>query len=233
MTATKHLSEVPQHNAGWKLIVNGAALPADTEWEIRSPYGSVETAVVVDAQGVPVFDRPLYREAANVNVVAYGHAADGSVRIGIIRQPRPHSDDPENRDSRTHDPIVFGQIPMGFVEKIFGESVETAASRETSEETGARVVVNVTRPACPYHNPNPTFVATWSDLVFVEVDLKQIEALRSTRSEPIFSAEFITVPEVLRRIREGIDDRGALYRMCTANSVLLIFFATFPEFWAA
>jgi ADP-ribose pyrophosphatase YjhB (NUDIX family) len=233
MTATKRLSEVPQHRAGWKLIIDGKMMPTGTEWSVQSSFGSVQTAVVLDASGSPVFDRPIYSEAPNVNMVAYGRSSDGQTKVAVIRQPRPHADDPEVRHTHGHAPIVFGQVPMGFIEKILGESVEEAAERETFEETGARTVLSVTRPACPYHNPNPTFVRTWSDLVFVEVDLERIESLRSTRDEPIYSAEYIPVPELLRRIKDGRDEQGALYRMCTANSVWLIFFATFPELWQA
>jgi ADP-ribose pyrophosphatase YjhB (NUDIX family) len=231
MTATKRLGDMPEHRAGWKLVVNGKPMPDNTEWEVQSSFGAVKTAVVLDNAGTPVFDRPMYEEAPNVNMVAYGRTEDGEVKVAVIRQPRPHADDPENRGVDGHAPVVFGQVPMGFIEKLLGESLEQAAERETSEETGARTVISVTRPKCPYHNPNPTFVRTWSDLVFVEVDLKRIESLRSTRNEPIYSAEYIPVPELLKRIRDGRDEQGALYRMCTANSVWLIFFATFPDFW--
>ncbi len=228
MTATKRLSET-DHVPGWKLAVNG--MPVEGDWKVTSPFGSVTTAVVCDAAGVPVFDRPVYREAPNVNLVVYGKTSEGDVRIAVIRQPRPHADDPLQPDAVGHEPVVFGQVPMGFAEKILGESIEATAVRETTEETGAQVVLSVTRPNYPWHNPNPTFVATWSDLLFVEVDLARIEQLRSTRHEPIFSAEFISPAVLIQRVAEGVDDAGAVYRMCTANSVLLIFFATFPKFW--
>lgn len=233
MTATKRLGQVPGHRAGWKLLVNGTPMPSDTEWEVVSTYGAVQTAVVMDKNDAPVFDRPAYVEAPNVNIVAWGRDEAGTVRIGIIRQPRPHADDPEQPDEDYHTPVVFGQIPMGFLEKILGETAEDAAKREAGEETGASVVISVTKPEYPWHNPNPTFVRTWSDLAFVEVDLKKIRKHESTRNEPIYSAEYITVPELLRRIRYGKDDAGAVYRMCTANSILMIFFATYPEFFAA
>jgi hypothetical protein len=229
MTATVPLEQTA-HTPGWKLFVDGHQI--DLPWEVRSGnFGSVETAVVLDSNGLPVFDRPLYREASNVNLIVYGMDESGNVKIAIIRQPRPHADDPEQPGVNGHDPIVFGQIPMGFAEKILGESIEDAATRETVEETGAKVVKSVTKPNWPWHNPNPTFVATWSDLRFVEVDLAQVERLRSTRNEPIYSAEFISPNELIKRIAEGKDDQGALYRMCTANSALFIFFSTFPHFW--
>jgi ADP-ribose pyrophosphatase YjhB (NUDIX family) len=228
MAATVRLGDTA-HSPGWKLLVDGQ--PVSGDWEVRSPFGSVETAVVLDSKGSPVFDRPAYREAPNVNLVVYGKTPTGEVRIAIIRQPRPHADDPEQPGVDGHDPVVFGQVPMGFAEKILGESIEETAKREAAEETGAGVVLSVTRPQYPWHNPNPTFVATWSDLLFVEVDLARVEKLRSSRNEPIYSAEFISTTEPIGRVAAGRDEQGAVYRMCTANSVLFIFFATFPEFW--
>jgi hypothetical protein len=224
MTATVPLDDT-EHKPDWVLSVDNG------NWEVRSPFGSVETAVVLDADGVPVFDRPLYREAPNVNLVVWGIDEFNEVKLAIIRQPRPHADDPEQPGINGHKPIVFGQIPMGFVEKIFGESLEDAAMREAHEETGVTLIKSVTRPHYPHHNPNPTFVATWSELLFVEVDLSQIEKVKSTRDEPIFSAEFISAKELISRIAGGVDSAGAVYRMCTANSALFIFFATYPEYW--
>lgn len=228
MSATKLLCET-DHNPGWKLTVDG--VERDGHWRAESPHGSVESVVVCDSEGNPVFDRPVYREAENVNLVVYGYTLGGEVKIAIIRQPRPHADEPGKVGQDGHDPVVFGQVPMGFVEKVFGEDIEAAATRETEEETGARVVISIQKPAVPWHNPNPTFVSTWSDLLFVEVDLGQVEQLRSTRNEPIFSAEFVSPAELIKRIAEGDDETGAVYRMCTANSILLIFFATFPDLW--
>jgi hypothetical protein len=75
--------------------------------------------------------------------------------------------------------------------------------------------------------------STWSDLVFVQVDLERVEALRSTRDEPIFSAEFISPAELIRRVKLGEDDHGAKYRMCTSNSVWFIFFCCHPELFVA
>lgn len=233
MTATKLLRDCPEHLPGWKLIVDGKEVKF-RDWEIRSPFGSVETAVVVDQNGAPVFDRPIYREAPNVNLVVWGKTKEGEVKLAIIRQPRPHADNPEMADVKFgHSSVIFGQIPMGFLEKILGERVEDAAEREANEEAGACTVVSITRPKYPWHNPNPTFVGTWSDLLFVEVDLERVEAIKSTRNEPIYSAEYVTPKELIRRVREGMDEVGAVYRMCTANSILFIFFCTYPHLFVA
>lgn len=233
MTAAKTLSECPGFKPGWKLLVNGAEVEGD--WRAVSYFGEVHTAVVLDASGQPLFDRPAYREAANVNIIAWGRRKrwfrKDEVCVAVIRQPRTHADDPE-RPGNDHRPVVFGQIPMGFMEKLLGETGADAARRETGEETGATAVIRVTQPKYPWHNPNPTFVPTWSDLYFVEVDLDKVEKLKPNRSEPIYSAEYVPVGELLRRIREGKDERGAVYRMCTANSLWMIFFATYPELLA-
>lgn len=232
MTATKPLKDVPDFKPGWQLYVNGEKV--DGDWRAESKFGSVHTAVVLDKDGRPVFDRPAYREAPNVNIIAWGRTKQWfrreTVRVAVIRQPRPHADDPEHPGD-SHAPIVFGQIPMGFLEKLLGESPEAAARRETGEETGASAIINVTQPKYPWHNPNPTFMPTWSDLYFVEVDLAKLGKLKSTRDEPIYSAEYVPVEQLIHRLREGKDEEGAVYRMCTANSLWMIFFATYPELW--
>ncbi len=238
MTATKKFNELKKvskefskHPRRWKLSVT------DQDWKAESPFGSVESAIVVDKKGDPVFDRPIYREAPNVNCVVWGRDKEDVIRLAVIRQPRPHSDDPEN-SGNNHTPVMFGQIVMGFLERIIGkdfvtkyESVEKGASRETFEESGASVVLGIERPNYPWHNPNPTFVATWSDLLFVEVDLEKIQDLQEDRNEPIFSAEYITAQELRQRVVEGKDEKGAVYRMCTANSAWFIFFCCHPEFF--
>ncbi|MFH1364119.1 MAG: NUDIX domain-containing protein [Candidatus Aenigmatarchaeota archaeon] len=200
--------------------------------EIRSPFGSVETAVVVDDDGKPVFDRPLYRESPNVNCIAWG-VKDWIVYMAVIRQPRPHADNPL-APGVENEPIVFGQIPMGFLKNITGqdlklERVEAGAVREIDEETGAGVVLEIARPSYPYHNPNPAFVATWSELVFVKVDVDRVGQLKKDHTEPIYSAEYIPFSRLRQRLLSGVDDEGAVYRMCTSNSLWLIFLAWLHE----
>lgn len=235
MTATRKLSEVPGYTPGWKLTVNGMVV--EGEWQITSPFGSVDTAVVLHDDGRPNFDRPAYREAPNVNLVVWGRGKDGIARFAVIRQPRPHADDPE-QPGNEHKPVVFGQITMGFMEKVIGkdlipklEHVEHAAAREASEEAGVKVVLNIERPPYPWQNPSLSFVATWSDLVFVEVNLEKIEELKPDRNEPIFSAEYVTAEELRRRIAMGKDEVGAVYRYGQSNALWMIFFCVHPELW--
>lgn len=213
----------------WRLSINGAPIPIGTDWKAESPFGSIETAVVLKPDGSPAFDRPVSREAPNVNIIAWGRDNRGEVKIGIIRQPRPHADDPVSRQKAGHAPVLFGQIPMGFIDR--GEGLERAAARETEEETGASAVLRVRRPKQPFHNPNPTHIASWSDLLFVEVDLDKIAAIRANSDEVILSVDYISIKELLSRVANGLDEAGAYYRMCTANSALFIFFCTYPELW--
>lgn len=248
MTATRTFKQVEghpkfaafaAHPARWTHTGPDGIPTTAKDFRIEGAFGSVESAVVVAQNGEPAFDRPLYREIPNVNIVAFGRDLEGKIRMGIIRQPRPHADDPE-QPGNDHDPVVFGQIPMGFLEKLIGkdleprlETGEAGAKREVQEETGAAVVCDIKQPAYPFMFPNPTFCATWSDVWFVEVDLASIERLKHDRHEPIFSAEYVTVPELLRRIREGKDERGAVYRMGISLADLMLFFATYPHFFCA
>lgn len=198
------------------------------DWEAVSRFGRVVSAVVADDEGRPQFDRPRYEEAPNVNIVAWGRdKITRKIKVALISQPRPHSDDPENPDNTKT--LTFAQIPMGFKENLLGkdqlaayESAQEAAARETTEETGASVIRDIFQPEYPFHNPNPTFVGTWSDLAFVEVDLEKIEELKQDRKEPIFKAEYVPLQQLIKEVKAGKTDRG-IARMCTSNSALLIF----------
>ncbi len=247
MTAIRTFSQVRDHAAFAAFAAQAARWthegPDGTQttckdFRVSSPYGSVESAVVVNEEGAPIFDRPIYREAPNVHAVVYGRDTEGKIRAAVISQPRPHADDP-TQPGNDHPPVVFGQTPMGFLlSKIAGngnivptETGAVGAVREAGEETGAQVVIKVTQPKYAFINPNPTFVATWGELYFIEVDLSRIERLKPDHTEPIFSAEYLPVPELLRRIREGQDEKGAVYRMGVSLGDWMIFFATHPEFF--
>lgn len=227
----------------WTLRVwaNGPSKPplefVGIDWEAISRFGKVENVVVIDPNGRPLFDRPAYHEAPNINAVAWGRDnRTGEIKIALITEERPHANHPEIPESTI--PLKFSQVPMGFLEKLIGkdgiqrlEAKRFAAVREVQEETGASAIRGISRPPCPWHNPSPSFVATWSELFFVEVDLKQIEKMRTERTELIYRAEYITVRELLARIREGQDEEGAILRGCTSLSILMIFFSCYPEFW--
>jgi hypothetical protein len=211
--------------------------PPGTEWKATSRFGKVEDVVVINADGSPAFNRPRYHEAPNTNMVAWGHdPKTGDVRIAMLTEERPHALHPS--DSSLNEALKFGQVPMGFKDKIIGkdlieeyESAIQGAIRELGEETGARTIISVYEPTFPFHNPNPTFVATWSELVFVQVNLEKIEEKKLGKNEMIYKAEYLTIPELLNRIRQGQTQDGAIYRACTSLSILMIFFATFPHLW--
>lgn len=214
----------------WILEVNGKQLPPGIDWRVKSRFGSIEPAVVVDNNGNPLFDKPSYSEAPGVVIVVWGRDAVGEVKIAVIHQPRPHADDPEDVSSSKE--VVFGQLPMGFLDKLVGkeemEHFTDAAKREAGEEAGASVIRAVETPACPYQNASPSFVRTWSNICFIEVDLQKIVERKEDATEPIYKVEYISVKELIRRVREGKAD-GAVYRMATANSLWFIFFCCHPE----
>ncbi len=217
----------------WILEVNGKQFPPGTDWKVKSRFGSVEAAVVVDKEGRPLFDRPSYSEAPGVSIVAWGRdAVTGEVKIAVIHQPRPHADDPEDRSSTEE--MVFGQLPMGFMDKLIGkeemEHFTDAAKRETAEEAGASVVLAIEVPPYPYQNACPTFLRSWVDLCFVQVDLQKIGEGKKDATEPIYKAEYISVKELIKRVGAGKAD-GAAYRMGISNALWFIFFCCHPDLW--
>lgn len=201
-------------------------------------YGWFKSAVAVGKDGQPIYERPEAGEAKNVNIVAYGRdPKTDELKIAIISQARPHADNVFEPDSKEN--MVFAQIPMGFLDKVIGkdqlkrfESVEEGAAREVTEETGSTVVKSIVLPNYPQHYPNPTFISTTSNVVFVEVDLEQVDKMKMDRNEPIFRAEYVPLEEVLEDIRLGKTERGYA-RMATSNSALLIFLSYLTAFQAA
>ncbi len=209
-------------------------LPPGTDWEAISRFGSVRSAVVANPDGSPAFDRPRYDEAPNINVIAWGKDKKGEIRIGIISQARPHADNVF--DTKDTKPMVFEQVPMGFLDKVVGrdqiERLEHAgegAVREAGEETGVFSVKDISYPEYPNNYPNPTFVGTTSNVVFVEVDLDQIDKHKIDRSEQIFSAEYIPLRKLLEDIEKGKTERGYA-RMSISNSVILMFLSNLNSF---
>jgi 8-oxo-dGTP pyrophosphatase MutT (NUDIX family) len=212
--------------------------PAGTDWKaVSRRFGMVESAVETDSNGNPQNERPRYWEADNVNIVAHGlDKKTGQVKIAMLVEERPRALHPKNHE--LDGSLRFGQVPMGFLGKIFGkeaahilESAEEGAIRELGEETGIKGVRSMFRPLFPYHNPSPSFVATWSMLFFFEVDLDKIEEQKLDHDEKIFKAEFLPIPELLRRIKQGQIEDGTIYRAGTSLSILMIFFSTFPHLW--
>ena len=207
------------------------------DWEAVSKFGKVENVVVMNDKGDPLFDRPRYFESRNINMIIWGRDRDGEIKIAWLEEKRPHAANPQN--SKNYESLIFGQVPMGFLNKLLGdefldyENFLQGTIREANEEAGITdtAILNITRPEFPYHNPNPTFVGTWSDLYFVEIDLAKIKKNKPDHDELIYNVEYISTKELLYRIRKGKNEKGVLSRACTSLSLLMIFFATYPEFF--
>lgn len=221
--------------ANWKLRVRHLdgtieEMPHGTDWEVVSRFGSFRSAVITDNEGKPSFDKPRADEAPAVNVVAYGKdKKTGELRIAMISQARPHADNDFDPES-TKD-MVFEQIPMGFLEEIIGkiESAKEGAKRETTEETGASAVLDVSSPEYSKHYPDPTFVGTSTNVIFVEVDLDKIDKLKIDKNEPIYKADYIPLSQLIDDIKQGKTERG-FARMCTSNSAILMFLSNLNSF---
>lgn len=212
------------------------------DWEAKSRFGSVKNVVVVDQDGMPAFDRPQDCEAPNVNMIVWGRERNGEVKVAYLTEARPHANDPEDPDST--ETLVFGQIPMGFVDRLFSdvdiakyETMLKGAVREAGEETGASLIVNQTFPRYPHLFPSPSFTGTASRLYFLEVDLSVVkERLELGADEQILKSEFITVPELLARIRAGVeevDGQRVIHRYGNSLALFMIFFAYHPDFFQA
>jgi len=230
--------------AGW--ITPAAALEQDPEfftkrgenaWQIdaknrriHSRFGFAEVRVQTKPDGTPDFDRAVYGEAPNINAVVYG-VRDDTYYVAVVIQARPFSDLPDGTPADL--PIKFGQpCVMGFLNKIVGqqlaaafESADEAAIREALEEAGATGILSV--EAMGFHNPNPTFCATWSTLLDIQVDLTTVTS-RVDAAELIYKAEYLPVREVFRRIAIGEFD-GVSYRAATPNSAFMTWLARHPE----
>jgi 8-oxo-dGTP pyrophosphatase MutT (NUDIX family) len=200
----------PEFKPGWSYN------PETGSYESR--FGKVESRVQLKADGSLDFDRMVYHESANINAVVWGRDEDGEIRVAITIQGRPFADDPYGGPS---EPIIFGQpCVMGFnLARVAGED---AAIREASEEAGTQSAVIDVR-FLGHHNPNPTFCATWSDLLSIQVDLTKVTD-QVDRKELIYRAEYVPIKELLRRISVS-QYEGVNYRSATANDAFFVWLA--------
>ncbi len=200
---------------------------------ISSRFGFAEVRVQMKSDGTPDFARLCCGEAPNINAVVWGKTSNGEIRIGVTVQKRPFADS-FKYGIPASEPFVFGQPYVGaFNEKsLLGEeaaevyeSARDASVREAFEEAGVVDVINVTEMS--FHDPNPTFVVTWSELFDVEVNLDTVTG-QTDRSEGIYRCEFLPIKEVLSRIAQG-EHEGVSYRQATANDTFLVWIARHPE----
>lgn len=203
-----------------------AWVPDPDGWGITSPrFGSMRVRVQTNPDGSPAFERGAYREAANINGVAAGKAADGW-RVLVVFQERPFSDLPSGEPADP--PIVFGQPAVMAFNESGAETVIAAALRELLEEGGVppeALIGEIVEMG--HHNPNPTFCASWSSLFEVEVDLTQVR-LPTDTEERITGTAWLPVREILSRIAAG-ELNGINYRSATANDTLMVWLARHPE----
>lgn len=190
--------------------------------ELRSPFFHIRPGIIVNSNGQPLYDRPLITEKPSVLVVTWGRDKNGLPHLGIIRQKRPPSDDPE-RPGNDHQPVTFAQVVMGYFEK--GDDARRAALRERLDEGGQAKVIGVEEISFPFVNLEPNTYSTWHTVVFVEVDLSTVDAQYFDASEMISSVAYLPVTDVLRHIAGGKDETGAYYRGGGTLAALMIFFA--------
>lgn len=215
------------HFRRWRATIGDQTYPVGVPVRLESPFGSVEIVAVPkpDETGVRS-DSIAVRRAPNVHIVAWGLDPEGYFRILIIDEQQPLADDPMRRDTNGHSPVVFATIPKGFIND--GETPEDAARRRLSQEAKAAWrVLNVTRPFKPFTNPEPAYVVSWSDIVFVELDIGDMPSYEG-KSEVagIQRWRLYTHDQVLSYIAAGEDDQGASW--CDARML-----AAFQKFNAS
>ena len=201
---------------------------------ISSRFGVAEVRVQTKPDGTPDFDRVVYGEAPNINAVVYGFGPNRVCKVAVVNQARPFADLPTGEPAEV--PIVFGQpCVMGFRHNLGGlnlskafEAAYQSAAREAAEEAGVKGVLHIAQLG--YHNPNPTFVSTWSELFEIEVNLDTLTG-ETDRAELIYKAEYLPLKEVLRRIAQG-EHNGVNYRSATANNALFVWLSGRPELFA-
>lgn len=201
----------------WKLQVDG------NHWQCVSPkFGEVEYFVVTDKDGNPQFDRPRYHEAPHIITVVWGKKKEEYVYIGLVLEARPHAIPYDS--SSPYSDVKFWGVPRGFLNA--GETPEEAARREAGEESGAAVVLESKEAGYIY--PNPTFCATFGPVIFLKVDLDRLEAIRPTRGEKIYKAQFFAEEQVKQMIVRGKYGDGLL-EDGVSLAALMKFFAVSPS----
>lgn len=236
MTATVRLSAAPNHVPGWKMVANGQQIEGD--WEVTSPHGSVETAVVIGPDGKPAFDRPAYRQAPYGQTPVWGRGFDGKVRLALIVQARPHSDAPGAENyNKPNEPIFFLTCPMGFLQQVRGklESAMAAARREATEEVGRALVLGEWEHPIGI-NSSPSFETTWGVICALEVAIESVIPAEYDPSEPIAGHYWLTIKEYFQVMAAGTFTTGsgqvAYPAFGTANAAIFAFLCAHPHIMA-
>jgi hypothetical protein len=204
----------------WILKVGGKKFPPGTDFSFKSRFGEVRSAVVMNDDGTPAFDRPEYVEAPFMQVVTWGKGSDGHYYYGMVDQERPHADQPGEHEIDGHKPVRFFHVIMGFNEKA------ATGKFESTEQAAKREGVEVYKPG---HNPSPSFTPTWGGVAAIEVDLEKLEKPVPDPQEPINGVYFIEGSKLLDIIKKGQSATGAYTGVCTSLSALLLHWAHHPE----
>lgn len=218
----------------WITLVEAQAIKPDFQqgWILdpetgsyKSRFGFAEIRVQLKADGTPDFDRLVVGEAPNINAVVWARK-NGTIYIGRTVQARPFAD---RHDGQPADPAIIFVQPcvMGF--NLLRVAGVESALREAAEEAGTADAI-IAIEQMRFHNPNPTFCATWSELFEIEVDLDKVQDTTDA-SELIYKAEYVPLRQALEDIARGWDD-GVSYRSATANDALFVWLARHPEFLA-
>ncbi len=209
---------VPQPDGTWQEFEG-------VDWEIVSRFGKIENRVVATSAGELKYDRPIITMRPAAIAVLWGREPkDKGIKVALLTQecctvPYPGFEG---------DSFAVVSMPMGFVEE--GETGFAATKREVEEETGINEILRCIRPAHPFVNSATSFISNWAELHFIEVDLAKFGETTVAGEEQILGLEFVTIPELLSRIRRGKGAYG-VFRDLTALGALMMFFAEFPGVW--
>lgn len=223
MSATKRIGELDQAQLSSfnerrdRLCVTGFGL--------KSPFFDIQPGVILSDSAIPLYDRPVVREAPSVVVIVWGIDHNGEMRLGMVKQKRPPADDPRSPGD-DHKPVTFVQVVMGYLD---GDSIEKGAHREKAEELGAGDVMQFEIPELPLMNVEPNMFATWHRIAFMRIDLKTVDSKHMVPEEFISGVMYLPVRDVLRYIAIGWDEQGNSYREGHTLMILMIFFSTHPE----
>lgn len=197
------------------------------DWVATSRFGKVYNAVMVDAEGSLLYDRPVADLAPGVAAVVWGRCPNtGEIKIALLSQEFSGPHDPENSSSTL--PIKLLQVPAGYKDNERGVD---AIVREVKEETGCYSILNLSKPEYPYANASASFQVNWVEFYFVEVDLSDARN-KPDASEGIAGVEFVGVRQLLAMIREGKVASG-IFRDTFTLGLLMVFFSNHPEFWVS
>lgn len=239
----KGVERVANDRGAWMVSVNTKdgqiRIPPGSDVRLDGFSGSAELVVACDPKtGEPLYDKLLYRQKPGVAIVAWGRDPEtAAVKLAYLTQERPFAEDPEW--PREEKPLRFGQIPMGFLNREEREllargnthgAVQAAATREVQEEIGC-TVIKMHVPTVATLWQDPTFIQNGTYVAFARVDI-------ASRGEPtgdpnehesIHKVEFLTIPEVMTRLRLGRTGDGTLHHMGTSLGPLMLFFAHYAE----